>query len=102
MTDYGKPGKPTTGFPRFPQSLEITARFPHSLHPDDGTVEKWKSNYRIPTFPPPSLPLLENLRKEIPPSPDFILASGSSLDWNMLNTLVNSAIPAGCTRARRR
>jgi hypothetical protein len=51
MTGYGKRGKTTTGFPLFPQLLEIAARFPHSLNSDDGPVEKWKSN----TFPPPSL-----------------------------------------------
>jgi hypothetical protein len=32
MTDGGKPGKPTTGFPPFPLSLEIrkSSGFPHS------------------------------------------------------------------------
>src|SRR5712691_1386254 len=35
MTDYGKRGKPNPGFPPFPQSLEIAARFPHSQSPDD-------------------------------------------------------------------
>jgi hypothetical protein len=55
MTGYGKRGKTTTGFPLFPQLLEIAARFPHSLNSDDGPVEKWKSNNSIPTFPPPSL-----------------------------------------------
>ena len=29
MTDGGKPGNPTAGFPPFPPSLEIAARFPH-------------------------------------------------------------------------
>jgi len=34
MTGYGKRGKPNPGFPRFPQPLEIAARFPHSHSPD--------------------------------------------------------------------
>src|ERR1700687_4327752 len=38
MTGYGKRGKPNTGFPRFPQPLEIArARFPHSHSPGDDT-----------------------------------------------------------------
>jgi hypothetical protein len=37
MTDGGKPGKPTTGFPPFPPSLEIrnNGGFPHSHSFDD-------------------------------------------------------------------
>jgi hypothetical protein len=37
MTDAGKPGKPTTGFPPFPLSLEIrnNSGFPHSHSFDD-------------------------------------------------------------------
>ena len=81
MTGYGKGGKTTTGFPPFPQPLEIAARFPHSLNPDDGPVEKWKSNNRIPTFPPPSLlSLLEDSQKgdsSVPElSPPFRLIVG--------------------------
>src|SRR6185437_5834112 len=35
MTVHGKPGKPTAGFPLFPPTLEIAARFPHSHRLDD-------------------------------------------------------------------
>jgi hypothetical protein len=35
MTVHGKPGKPTPGFPLFPPTLEIAARFPHSHRLDD-------------------------------------------------------------------
>ena len=38
MTGYGKRGKPNPGFPRFPQPLEIAARFPHSHSPDDESL----------------------------------------------------------------
>ena len=38
MTDYGKSGKPNTGFPLFPQSLEIAARFPHSHSRGDDSL----------------------------------------------------------------
>ncbi len=37
MTARGKPGNPTIGFPPFPPSLEIAARFPHSHTHDDSS-----------------------------------------------------------------
>jgi hypothetical protein len=45
MTDGGKPGKPTTGFPPFPLSLEIrkSSGFPHSpSFEDDSSLYKVK------------------------------------------------------------
>ena len=47
MTAYGRPGKPTAGFPRRPQALEIAARFPHSL----SRGGPWKSGKPTPGFP---------------------------------------------------
>jgi hypothetical protein len=40
MTVPGKPGKPKTGFPLYPPSLEIAARFPHSHRSDDSSYIK--------------------------------------------------------------
>jgi putative transposase len=37
MPAGGKPGNPTAGFPPFPPSLEIAARFPHSHTHDDSS-----------------------------------------------------------------
>ena len=37
MPDDGKPGNPKAGFPLFPPSLEIAARFPHSHTHDDSS-----------------------------------------------------------------
>lgn len=52
MAGYGKRGKPKQRVShRFPQPLEIAARFPHSHGYDGDRVEKWKSKNRIPTFP---------------------------------------------------
>lgn len=47
MTGYGRRGKPTPGFPRHPQPLEIAARFPHSRSRD----EQWKSGKPKAAFP---------------------------------------------------
>jgi transposase InsO family protein len=40
MTVPGKPGKPKTGFPLYPPSLEIAARFPYSHRSDDSSYIK--------------------------------------------------------------
>src|ERR1700732_2055805 len=49
MTGYGKRGKPKTGFPLFPQPLEIAVRFPHSHRP--GGERRWKSGNPKAGFP---------------------------------------------------
>src|ERR1700732_3534628 len=49
MTGYGKRGKPKTGFPLFPQPLEIAVRFPHSHRP--GGKRRWKSGNPKAGFP---------------------------------------------------
>jgi DNA replication protein DnaC len=42
MPAGGKPGKPKAGFPLFPPSLEIAARFPHSHSFDGGPYLRFK------------------------------------------------------------
>ncbi len=87
MMGYGKRGKPTAGFPRFPQPLEIAARFPHSHRPDDA-VEKWKSRCRIPTFPRPCFSLTihsKQNRKEAWRPVASLPPPGSLLDEKMLS-----------------
>jgi hypothetical protein len=44
MTTDGKPGKPKAGFPSFPPSLEIAARFPHSHSSEDRWTYKSTPN----------------------------------------------------------
>ena len=47
MPDRGKPGNPTPGFPPFPPSLEIAARFPHSHTHDDSLIINRETQNRL-------------------------------------------------------
>jgi hypothetical protein len=42
-----KPGNPTPGFPTFPPSLEIAARFPHSHTHDDSSYNQSGTQNRL-------------------------------------------------------
>ena len=50
MTSWGKRGKPISGFPPFPQDLEIAAAISTFPQRRRG-MEKWKTKSRFPTFP---------------------------------------------------
>jgi hypothetical protein len=47
----GQRGKPKPGFPRCPQSLEITQNVIPTFPPPRLGVENWKTKSRFPTFP---------------------------------------------------
>ena len=51
MPDGGKPGNPNPGFPPFPPSLEIAARFPHSHTHDSSYNHQGTQNRLLKVLP---------------------------------------------------
>src|SRR5271155_4660566 len=47
MQAGGKPGNPNPGFPLFPPSLEIAARFPHSHRHDSSSYTHQRTRNRL-------------------------------------------------------
>src|ERR1700693_2207522 len=60
MPARGKPGNPTAGFPLFPPSLEIAARFPHSHTHDDSSYNPYRDSEPTPQkcYPCPRIEVL--------------------------------------------
>jgi hypothetical protein len=81
MTVYGKRGKPKTGFPRFPQPLEIATNaistFPQPRRRPRGKVEIQKQDSH---FPIAAFHSLKKLKKEDTPERRVPRRSGSSFD----------------------
>ena len=57
MTGHGRRGKPTAGFPRPPQPLEIAARFPHSR----SRGERWECGKPKSAFPLSHRPVIYSI-----------------------------------------
>jgi hypothetical protein len=68
MTYCGNHGKPSAGFPPFPQHLEIAFAI-STFPPRRRGVEKWKPKPRVPTFPLVVSSSLSNQR--LKPEPCF-------------------------------
>jgi hypothetical protein len=82
MTDHGRGGKPKTGFPPRPQSLEI-AHYAISTFPQSRRgAEKWKTKITFPTFPLAVCMFKRKNRKE--PGSRFAPPSGSFFNEKML------------------
>jgi hypothetical protein len=83
MTGYGKQGKPNSGFPRFPQPLEIALAIPTFPQPRRG-AGKWKTTGTFPTFPLAVCLYQIKSEKETPQPITQLPPSGSFFNEKML------------------